>query len=222
MFSLHRLLQEPEWHTALSAEFEKPYWLELEAFLADAYQADNVYPPSEQIFNALALTPLSAVNVVIVGQDPYHGGQAHGLSFSVLEPNFPPSLKNIYKAIKRQTGQCIHNQGNLTAWAEQGVLMLNAVLTVARGKAASHQKKGWESFTDRVIDVLNQREQPTAFLLWGNYAKEKGRFIDRERHLVLESVHPSPFSASQGFFDNQHFVDVNTFLARKQRTCITF
>jgi len=222
MFSLQRLLQEPEWHAALSTEFEKPYWLELEAFLAEAYASDLVYPPAEQIFHALSLTPLSAVNAVIMGQDPYHGGQAHGLSFSVLEPKFPPSLKNIYKAIKRQTGQCTHNQGNLTGWAEQGVLMLNAVLTVTRGKAGSHQKKGWELFTDRIIDVLNQRDQATAFLLWGNYAKQKGGFIDRDRHLVLESVHPSPFSASQGFFDNQHFVEVNTFLASKHRRCITF
>ena len=203
-----------KWQSLLNTEFEKPYFTALTAFLDEAYASTNVYPERKFVFKAFEVTPYDEVKVVILGQDPYHGaGQAHGLSFSVPEGTLlPPSLVNIYKEITAQTGKETPTSGDLTRWTKQGVLLLNATLTVEAGKAASHQKQGWETFTDAVIDILNKSKTPIVFLLWGKPAQLKGRFIDKSKHLVLESPHPSPLSAYRGFFGNGHFIKTNEFL----------
>ena len=181
-----------------------------------------IFPEGKNIFNALNATAFEQVKVVILGQDPYHGpGQAHGLCFSVQEGvAVPPSLRNIYKELFLDIGIPPSTTGNLQAWANQGVLLLNAVLTVESGLAASHQKKGWERFTDRIVNLLNDKRDNLVFLLWGSYAQRKGEIIDRTRHLVLESVHPSPLSASRGFFGNHHFSKANAYLIQHEKTPI--
>jgi uracil-DNA glycosylase len=206
---------EASWHAVLQQEFNLPYMQTLREFLQREKQAGKqVYPPGPQIFNALNSTPLSKVKVVILGQDPYHNpGQAHGLCFSVL-PGVapPPSLLNIYKELQRDLGLTPPKHGYLQSWAEQGVLLLNAVLTVEQFKAASHQGKGWEQFTDKVVSVLNEQSKDLVFLLWGSHAQKKGQFISRSRHLVLASPHPSPLSAHRGFIGNGHFSKTNAWL----------
>ena len=214
---------EPSWKAALTEEFAKPYFSELTDFVREAYQTALVYPPAPLIFNALDSCPLSQIRVVILGQDPYHGaGQAHGLSFSVPEGvAHPPSLINIFKELESDIGKVYPNSGSLTSWASQGVLLLNATLTVEAGRAGSHQNKGWEQFTDAVIDVISTQYDHIVFLLWGNYAKQKGKRIDRDKHLILSSGHPSPLSANRGlWFGNRHFSQVNTYLTSKERTPI--
>lgn len=199
----------------LESEFEQPYMKALRSFLVKEKSTGvQIYPPGEQIFNALNTTPFEQVRVVILGQDPYHGpNQAHGLCFSV-QPGvrIPPSLQNIYKELRDDLGVPVPAHGCLTHWAEQGVLLLNAVLTVQAGKANSHQNKGWERFTDRVIKLLNDRRQNLVFMLWGSYAQRKGDVIDRQRHLVLQAPHPSPLSAYRGFFGCRHFSQANQYL----------
>jgi len=211
------------WQAYLGEELEKDYMHELCAFLASEKQAGKIlYPPMPQVFNAFELTPFDQVKVVVLGQDPYHGsGQAHGLCFSVqkgVRP--PPSLKNIFKEINAELGIEFAANGCLTSWAEQGVLLLNSVLTVEQNNAGSHQGKGWESFTDRVITVLNEQHEGLVFLLWGKYAQDKAAVIDRTRHLVLTSPHPSPFSARRGFLGNGHFVEANDYLQIQGKTPI--
>ncbi len=205
----------PEWLEVLRPEFEQPYMAELKAFLQARKQAGAVvYPPGKQIFNALDSTPLSSVKAVILGQDPYHGpGQAHGLCFSV-QPGVPvpPSLVNIFKELKADLGLSPPGHGCLQAWAERGVLLLNTVLTVERGQAGAHQGKGWERFTDAVIDAVKRREEPVVFLLWGSHAQKKGAGIDTRRHLVLKAPHPSPLSAHRGFLGCGHFSAANRWL----------
>lgn len=205
---------EESWKSVLGNEFEKEYFLRLADFVKDEYSKNAVYPPGALIFNAFNLCPFDSVRAVIVGQDPYHGpGQAHGLCFSVREGvDFPPSLLNIFKEIKSDLGIMPASSGNLERWAKQGVLLLNATLTVRAHTAGSHQRKGWEEFTDCVISALNTRKQNLVFFLWGNYAQKKCESIDRSKHLVLESVHPSPLSASRGFFGNKHFSKCNQYL----------
>ena len=205
-----------EWDQLLADEFKKPYYLKLREFLKSEYRNYEIYPDMHDIFNALRYASYSDIKVVIIGQDPYHEpGQAHGLSFSVkrgVEP--PPSLKNIYKEINSDLGLTMPNDlGELTCWAKQGVLLMNAVLTVRRGQANSHRGKGWEFFTDRVISLLNEREKPIVFLLWGGNAKQKIPLITNPNHLILTSVHPSPLSAYNGFFGCKHFSKCNEFLA---------
>ena len=208
---------ESSWKERLADEFEQPYMTALRSFLLDRKRNGAViYPPGPLIFNALDSTPFDRVKVVIFGQDPYHGpGQAHGLCFSVPEGvAVPPSLQNIYREIGEDLGVCPPAHGNLQAWAEQGVLLLNAVLTVERGHASAHQGKGWERFTDRVAQVLNAERENLVFLLWGSYAMKKGSIIDRDRHLVLTAPHPSPLSAHRGFFGCRHFSKANAWLER--------
>lgn len=205
------------WLAHLESEFGQDYMQSLRQFLRnEKSRGKQIFPPGEQIFNALNTTPLDSVKVVILGQDPYHGpGQAHGLCFSVLPGvAVPPSLKNIFKELKADLGVPIPSHGNLQSWAEQGVLLLNAVLTVEKAMAASHQGKGWEQFTDRVVEVVNQSKEQVVFLLWGSYAQKKGLIIDRKRHNVLQSTHPSPLSAYRGFLGCQHFSQVNQYLEK--------
>lgn len=208
----------PEWLEALGGEFDEPYMQALRTFLLERKQAGAaVYPPGGQIFNALDSTPPSQVKAVILGQDPYHGpGQAHGLCFSV-RPGVPvpPSLINIFKELRDDIGFAIPKHGCLQAWAEHGVLLLNAVLTVERGNAGAHQGQGWETFTDRVVDVINAGPNPVVFLLWGAQAKKKGQGIDRSRHLVLTAPHPSPLSAHRGFLGCRHFSKANAWLEQQ-------
>lgn len=205
---------EPGWKSKLQGEFEKEYFLKLAEFVKEEYRQHTVYPPGGLIFNAFNLCPFEKVKAVIIGQDPYHGpDQAHGLSFSVREGvDFPPSLINIFKEIGSDIGISRPVNGNLGRWASQGVLLLNATLTVRAHLAGSHQKKGWEEFTDFAIRVLSKEKQNLVFFLWGAYAQKKGESIDRTRHLVLESVHPSPLSAMRGFFGNNHFSKCNNYL----------
>ncbi len=203
------------WRQALQAEFDAPYMAELKAFLVREREAGKqIYPKGSEWFNALNLTPLDKVRVVILGQDPYHGeGQAHGLCFSVrqgVKP--PPSLVNIYKELKADLGVTAPAHGNLEAWASQGVLLLNSVLTVEAGKAASHQGQGWERFTDAIVRAVNEQQRPIVFVLWGNYAQKKASFVDRSRHLVISSAHPSPLSAHNGFLGSRPFSKINAFL----------
>jgi len=202
------------WKLKLIREFEKEYFLNLAEFVKREYKSNTIYPPGGLIFNAFNLCPLNRVKAVIIGQDPYHGpGQAHGLCFSVREgTDFPPSLINIFKEIEMDLGIRRPLSGNLERWAKQGVLLLNATLTVRAHQAGSHQKKGWEVFTDSVINIVNSEKKNIVFFLWGAYAQKKGEAIDRSRHLVLESVHPSPLSASRGFFGNKHFSKCNDYL----------
>jgi len=209
---------EPSWLTPLEAEFGQPYMHELRTFLQAEKQAGKrIFPAGGEFFNAFTHTPLDQVKVVILGQDPYHGeGQAHGLCFSV-KPGVPvpPSLQNIYRELEAELGLPIPDHGNLTAWADQGVLLLNSVLSVECGRAASHQGRGWERFTDRVIEVVNSEREGVVFMLWGSYAQRKGAIIDTARHCVLKAPHPSPLSAHRGFFGCGHFVAANEYLKRR-------
>jgi uracil-DNA glycosylase len=206
---------ESSWKSLLKDEFDKEYFIKLSEFVKDEYKQNTVYPPGSLIFNAFTLCPFEKIKAVIIGQDPYHGpGQAHGLCFSVRDGvGFPPSLVNIFKEIGLDLGFSRPLSGNLERWAGQGVLLLNATLTVRAHQAGSHQKKGWEQFTDSVIKIVNSEKQHIVFFLWGAYAQRKGESIDRSRHMVLESVHPSPLSAPQGFFGNHHFSRCNSYLA---------
>jgi len=206
---------EPSWLAQLEPEFIRPYMAQLRGFLQAEKQAGKrIFPPGKEIFEAFAHTPLDRVKVVILGQDPYHGeGQAHGLCFSVRPGvKVPPSLQNIYKEIHDELGHPIPRHGHLTHWADQGVLLLNSVLSVECGRAGSHQGKGWERFTDRVIDVVNRECEAVVFMLWGSYAQRKGALIDRQRHCVLTAPHPSPLSAHRGFFGCGHFAAANDYL----------
>lgn len=203
------------WLQHLNDQFELPYMAELKQFLTSEKQAGKtIYPPGGQIFNALNMTPFDDVSVVIIGQDPYHGpDQAMGLCFSVPKgSDIPPSLKNIYKEIADDMDCDMPDHGDLTGWATQGVLLLNAVLTVEEGAAGSHQGKGWEKFTDAVIDALNEQRDHVVFMLWGRYAQEKGKKIDTDKHLVLQAPHPSPLAAYRGFFGAGHFSAANDYL----------
>ncbi len=214
---------EPSWLAVLQEEFDKPYMRALKAFLQEQKREGRViYPPGKDIFNAFNSTPFDRVKVVILGQDPYHGpGQAHGLCFSVLPGvPFPPSLLNIFKEIERNLGVPIPSHGCLQAWAEQGVLLLNATLTVEQGRAGAHQGKGWETFTDKAIEALNRERAGLVFLLWGSYAQKKGALIDKQKHLVLQSAHPSPLSAHRGFLGNSHFSKTNAWLEEHGKTPI--
>ena len=202
------------WDEILKGEFQKPYYLKLTQFLVEEYQTKTIYPHMNNIFNALKLTAYEEVKVVILGQDPYHGpNQAHGLSFSV-QPGIktPPSLLNMYKELNDDLGCFIPNNGYLISWAKQGVLLLNTVLTVREGEANSHRNKGWETFTDEIIKKLNERQKPIVFLLWGNNAKEKIKYITNPNHYILTTVHPSPLSATRGFMGCKHFSKTNKIL----------
>ncbi len=216
---------EGSWKQHLKSEFEKPYFLELTQFVHAEYGRGACYPPGKLIFNAFDLCPFDRVKVVIIGQDPYHEpGQAHGLSFSVNDGvPFPPSLQNIFKEIQNDLDTPLPSTGNLTRWAQQGVMLLNATLTVRAHAAGSHQRHGWEIFTDAVIRVLNADKEGLVFLLWGGYARSKAQLIDRSRHLVLESVHPSPLSANRGgWFGNHHFSRCNAYLSQRGVTPVTW
>lgn len=213
---------ETSWKQRLAAEFEKDYFIKLTEFVRSEYMRTTIYPPAKLIFNAFDHCPFDKVKVVIIGQDPYHGpGQAHGLSFSVNEgvPN-PPSLQNIFKEIQSDLGTPIPPNGDLTRWANQGVLLLNATLTVQAHQAGSHQRRGWETFTDAAIRILAEEREHIVFILWGAYAQKKGAFIDRNKHLVLTSAHPSPLSAYNGFFGNKHFSRANEYLKMHGETGI--
>lgn len=203
-----------DWKEILQEEFSKPYFEELISFVKSEYSSGTIYPAGRNIFRAFDRCPLDKLKVVIIGQDPYHGpGQAHGLCFSVNDGvAFPPSLQNIFKEIKSDLGIDIPTSGNLTRWANQGVLLLNATLTVRAHQAGSHQRKGWEEFTDAAIRSLAEQREHLVFILWGAYAQKKGAFIDRSKHLVLASAHPSPLSAYNGFFGNKHFSRANDYL----------
>ena len=205
---------EESWKSQLQDEFEKTYFKQLTEFVRSEYASQQIFPPAKLIFNAFEQCPFDRVKVVILGQDPYHGpGQAHGLCFSVNDGvDFPPSLRNIFKEIQADTGAPIPTSGNLERWAKQGVLLLNATLTVRAHLAGSHQKKGWEQFTDAVIHLVANKTDHVVFILWGNYAISKGAFIDPQKHLILKSVHPSPLSASRGFFGNKQFSTTNKYL----------
>lgn len=207
---------EESWRKHIGAEFDKQYFIDLTQFVRSEYTHATCYPPGRLIFNAFNLCPFDQVKVVIIGQDPYHEpGQAQGLSFSVNEGvPFPPSLVNIFKEIELDLGTPMPRSGDLTRWAKQGVLLLNATLTVRAHQAASHQRKGWEEFTDAAIRALNADRDHLVFILWGGYARSKAKLIDRSRHLILESVHPSPLSANRGgWFGNHHFSRANAYLA---------
>lgn len=215
MEKVREIRLEPNWKSRLVSEFEQPYMVALRQFLLERKRSGAIiYPPGPLIFNALNSTPFDAVKVVILGQDPYHGpGQAHGLCFSVQEGvALPPSLLNIFREIREDLGCAPPASGNLQAWAEQGVLLLNAVLTVERGQAGAHQGKGWERFTDRIVQELNDGREGLVFMLWGSHAMKKGSRIDRDRHLVLTAPHPSPLSAHRGFFGCRHFSRANAWL----------
>ena len=210
----------PSWKEGLKAEFKKPYFNELIDFVKAEYRTQAVFPPDKEIFRAFDCADFDKVKVVIIGQDPYHGpGQANGLCFSVRDGvPMPPSLKNIFKEIQNDLGKPIPKSGDLERWANQGVLLLNATLTVRASSPGSHQKKGWEQFTDAVIKEISDKKSNVVFLLWGAYAQKKGEIIDRTRHLVLMSAHPSPFSADRGFFGNKHFSKTNEYLKSKGLT----
>ena len=208
---------EPSWKKALEEEFGKDYFKQLTDFVKDEYAKKKVYPAPKNIFRAFDLTPFEKVKVVILGQDPYHGAhQAIGLSFAVEEGvTLPPSLRNIYKEIEDDLGTPMdHANGDLSRWAKQGVLLLNATLTVRAGAAGSHQGHGWELFTDAAIKTLSDKREHLVFILWGNYARQKGAHIDRRKHLVIESAHPSPFSAANGFFGSKPFSKTNDYLKK--------
>ncbi len=207
------------WKTRLADEFEKPAMKSLREFLFREIKAGKkIFPRGEEYFAALNVVPFEKVRVVIVGQDPYHGpGQAHGLCFSVKDGvDFPPSLRNIFKELNQDLGLAIPSNGNLSAWAKQGILLLNSVLTVECGKAGSHQSKGWEEFTDRIIHVLNEERENLVFVLWGAYAQKKAAFVDRKKHLVIEAPHPSPLSSYRGFFGSKPFSRINKYLQTHQ------
>ena len=205
---------DDRWKVQLQPEFEQDYFRDLVNFVRSEYASNTVYPPGNQIFRAFDLSPFDTTKVIILGQDPYHEpGQAHGLCFSVDKGvPFPPSLQNIYKEIRDDIGTVVSSQGDLSDWAKQGVLLLNATLTVRAHQAGSHQNKGWERFTDAVIHRLAEQREHLVFILWGAYAQRKGAFIDKNKHLVLQSPHPSPLSAHRGFFGNRHFSTANRYL----------
>lgn len=213
---------EQSWKEVLQTEFDKPYFTSLTDFVRDEYRHGAVFPPASLIFNAFNLCPFSDVKVVLIGQDPYHEpGQAHGLCFSVNDGvQFPPSLLNIFKELKSDLGVEIPQSGNLTRWAQQGVLLLNATLTVREHQAGSHQNRGWEQFTDAVIQTLSEKKNGLVFILWGSYAQSKARLIDSTRHCILRSAHPSPLSAYRGFFGNHHFSLTNDYLSRTGKSII--
>ena len=208
-----------DWNPLLRDQFDQPYWAELQEFVATERSAHTVYPPPEEVFAALHLTPYADTRVVILGQDPYHGpGQAHGLCFSVRPGvRVPPSLANIHKELRDDLGLAIPDHGSLDRWARNGVLLLNTTLTVRAGQAASHQKHGWETFTDHVIEVVAAKTGPVVFMLWGNSARRKRGLIDTSRHHVIESAHPSPLSAHNGFFGSRPFSRANAALAAAGR-----
>jgi len=210
---------ESSWKQALQPEFDKDYFIKLTDFVRNEYKTRLTFPPASLIFNAFDQCPLNNVKVVIIGQDPYHGdGQAHGLCFSVNDGvAFPPSLLNIFKEIERDLGKSMPISGNLIRWAQQGVLLLNATLTVQAHMAGSHQNRGWETFTDAVIHKLAAEKEHLVFMLWGSYAQRKGEFIDSKRHLILKSVHPSPLSAYRGFIGNNHFSLANQYLKNNEK-----
>lgn len=222
-FETHEIIRkmdvriEASWKTVLHEEFEKPYFQTLVDFVKKEYQSKTIYPPASQIFAAFDNTPFDAVKVVIIGQDPYHGpNQANGLCFSVHEGvRFPPSLQNIFKELNSDIGKEIPHSGDLSHWAAQGVLLLNATLTVEAAKAGSHQKKGWEEFTDAVIAQLAEKKENIVFILWGSYAQKKGAKINRQKHLIIESVHPSPLSVHRGFWGSKPFSKTNAYLQSK-------
>lgn len=208
-----------DWASLLNEEFEKDYFTKIQQFLTERYEEAQVYPNKEDVFNALNYTSYEDVKVVILGQDPYHGpNQAHGLSFSV-QPGVkvPPSLRNMFKELHSDLGAEIPNHGSLVKWAKQGVLLLNDVLTVERGKAHSHRKIGWENFTKRVIELLNEKAESVVYLLWGNAAQQKEKLIDREKHLIIKAPHPSPLSSYRGFFGSKPFSKVNDYLIETGR-----
>lgn len=208
---------EPSWESALEKVFQQDYFKELASFVRDEYSNGKVFPPGKEIFNAFWHCPINKVKVVILGQDPYHGpGQAHGLSFSV-KPGipFPPSLLNIFKEIKSDLGKDMPPNGDLTRWADQGVFLLNATLTVKETLAGSHQNKGWEQFTDEVIREINESQPHVVFMLWGAYAQKKAVLIDKSKHLILKAPHPSPLSAHRGFLGCKHFSQANSYLISK-------
>ena len=215
---------DQSWKEALEPEFAKEYFTHLATFVKNEYQNSAVYPPPKNIFRAFDLTPFNEVQVVILGQDPYHGkGQANGLCFAVGEGvTLPPSLQNIYKELQSDIGQAPERTGDLERWATQGVLLLNATLTVRAGVAGSHQNKGWELFTDAAIKALSDRRKHLVFILWGNYARQKGAHIDRSKHLVIESTHPSPFAANNGFFGSKPFSKTNTYLTEHSQQPINW
>lgn len=207
---------EPSWKNVLQSEFDKDYFVKLTDFVRNEYKTKLTFPPASLIFNAFDQCPFDKVKVVIIGQDPYHGqGQAHGLCFSVNDGvDFPPSLLNIFKEIERDLQKPMPKSGNLTRWAKQGVLLLNATLTVEAHKAGSHQGKGWENFTDAVIRKLADERENIVFMLWGNYAQQKASFVNPSKHLILKSVHPSPLSAYRGFIGCGHFSAANEYLRK--------
>lgn len=213
----------PSWQSQLESEFEKPYFQNLITFVKEEYASHRCFPKGSQIFSAFDFCPFDAVKVVIIGQDPYHGlGQANGLCFSVNDGiTFPPSLINIFKEIEQDVAIPFPQSGNLERWAKQGILLLNATLTVRESEAGSHQNKGWENFTDAVIEQISKQKENVVFLLWGGFAKKKGAKIDRNKHCVLETGHPSPLSANRGlWFGNKHFSATNSFLTSKDKNPI--
>lgn len=210
---------EPSWKAVLESEFSKDYMVSLRAFLLAQKSAGKVvFPPEDEIFSALNSTPFESTKIVVLGQDPYYReGQAHGLSFSVKEGfRVPPSLRNIFKELHTDLQCTTPAHGNLESWAKQGVLLLNSILTVESGRPASHKGKGWERFTDKIVEELNEKRRHLVFILWGDYAQVKGKVIDRSKHLVLSSVHPSPLSAHRGFYGNHHFSMANTYLVQHE------
>lgn len=216
---------DPSWQNILTQESQKPYMKDLNSFLLkEAQDGQITYPKGDEIFNAMNMTSFNNIRVVILGQDPYHGeDQAHGLSFSVRDGvKFPPSLRNIYKEISCEYDCTVPKSGDLSHWAEQGVLLLNATLTVRKAEAGSHQNKGWEEFTDAIIRSINDNHENVVFLLWGAYAQKKGSFIDQSKHLVLTAPHPSPLSAHRGFFGCGHFKKANDYLVAHGRTPISW
>jgi uracil-DNA glycosylase len=214
---METFLTDAHWKTLLEEEFKKPYFKELKAFLnKEAAEGKEIFPPKKHIFEALNLTPFDKVKVVIIGQDPYHGkGQAHGLSFSVRAGvRIPPSLQNIFKELQQDLGIAIPKNGDLSNWAREGVLLLNNVLTVEEGKAGSHHGQGWEIFTDKIIELLNEKREHLVFILWGSPAQKKASKVDPKKHLILKSVHPSPLSSYRGFFGSQPFSQTNEYLTK--------
>lgn len=215
---------EQSWKEVLNEEFNQEYFLKLASFVKDEYKSKRIFPPADKIFNAFNLCSFNDVKVVIIGQDPYHGeGQANGLSFSVNDGiRIPPSLINIYKELKSDLGINPPNSGNLERWSKQGVLLLNATLTVQKSTPNSHQGKGWEKFTDAVIKQISDRKENVVFILWGAYAKKKGEVINRNKHFVIESPHPSPFSADRGFFGSKPFSKTNSYLTKNNLKAINW
>lgn len=215
---------EPSWKEALESEFDKDYFKSLAEKVRAAYLKGPVFPPPKQVFNAFNLCPFDVVKVVIIGQDPYHGrGQAHGLSFSVEDGvAIPPSLQNIYKEIRSDLGKDVPDSGNLERWARQGVLLLNATLTVFEGQAGSHQGWGWEEFTDAAIKAVSEQKEHVVFMLWGRYAQNKSAMIDASKHLILKAPHPSPLSAHSGWFGSRHFSQANAYLESKGKEPINW